>query len=249
LFSLLVTIGDVARPIPIMETDQALKKRSRLGDPDAQFRLGYRLAFRRLPALHNWHKAAEYWQAAAGNGHTRAQFYLGVCYEHGRGVPMDLSQALRWYRKAGMGGHAAAQYNIAFSYAHGSGLPRSPTNAIRWLRRAAKQGDADWLRALLGDNFFSEADCIYCLGGLENLEEFPHLRLLRIMMANRVTDDGLKYVKGLTELQDLVFIDTEVSNAAVEDLRKALPKTYIVVLHQFPKVSRKDYPPSASASK
>jgi hypothetical protein len=114
--------------------------------------------------------------------------------------------------------------------------------------RAEPFGPA-WLRALLGDNFFSEADCIYCLGGLENLEEFPHLRLLRIMMANRVTDDGLKYVKGLTELQDLVFIDTEVSNSAVGDLRKALPKTYIVVLHQFPKVSRKDYPPSASASK
>ena len=52
------------------------------------------------------------------------------------------------------------------------------------------------------------------------------------MMAIGVTDEGLEYVKGLNELQDLMFVNTKVSDTAVEDLRTALPKCYIVVLYQ-----------------
>ncbi len=118
------------------------------GDPDAQFRLAYRLAFGRGSNRPDWRKAAQYWRRAARSGHVRAQFYLGTCYEDGHGVRSNVSRAIQWYLKAAHQGHEVAQYNIAFSYLHGQGLRRSPAKAVKWYRLSALQGDADAQRDL-----------------------------------------------------------------------------------------------------
>jgi hypothetical protein len=136
------------------------------------------------------------------------------------------------------------QGQVSWDYQRVAGDPHS------WQPAGAIPFGPSWLRAILGDNFFSEVDCIYCVNGdLENLREFPRLRSLRLMSWG-VTDDGLDAVKTLTELRDLALIDTKVSDAAVNELHLALPKCYIMVTHQMPPVSRKDYPPiDAGASK
>ena len=48
-------------------------------------------------------------QTAANAGRIDAQFYLGICYYYGKGVPQDHAEAARWYRKAAEQGHANAQ--------------------------------------------------------------------------------------------------------------------------------------------
>jgi TPR repeat protein len=73
-----------------METTRVLKKRADHGDPDALFRLGYRLAYgRRRPRPIDWREVAYLWKQAARLGRSRAQFYLGVCYDNGLGTPQD----------------------------------------------------------------------------------------------------------------------------------------------------------------
>ena len=42
----------------------------------------------------------------AENGVPRAQFYLGVMYAKGQGVPQDYTEAVRWYRLAADHGDA-----------------------------------------------------------------------------------------------------------------------------------------------
>lgn len=42
---------------------------------------------------------------AVQQGNTRAMYYLGICYEYGRGVPKQCSSALEWYRRAEEKGH------------------------------------------------------------------------------------------------------------------------------------------------
>ncbi len=133
------------------------------------------------------------------------------------------------------------QGQVSWDYERVAGDPHS------WQPAGAVPFGPSWLRAILGDNFFSEVDCIYCFSGLENLREFPRLRSLRLMSLG-VTDDGLEAVKTLTELHDLALIDTKVSDAAVNDLHLALPKCYIAVIHQGamtngPGASHVDYPP------
>lgn len=45
-------------------------------------------------------KALTHFRAAAEAGYAGAEFKLGECYEHGRGVPVDLTLAKDWYDKA-----------------------------------------------------------------------------------------------------------------------------------------------------
>jgi uncharacterized protein len=77
----------------------------------------------------------------AQEGHSGAQFNLGVLYAAGLAVPQDFSQAARWYRRAAEHGHAMAQCNLGGLYETGDGVIQSDEAAIRWYRLAAEQGN------------------------------------------------------------------------------------------------------------
>lgn len=86
--------------------------------------------------------AVRLWRPLADQGDSSAQFWLGACYDLGRGVPADPAAAARWYRLAAEQGHANAQHNLANLYEVGQGVPPdyALTAAVTWYRRAADQG-------------------------------------------------------------------------------------------------------------
>src|ERR1700686_2373282 len=92
-----------------METTKTLRRRAREGDPDAQFRLGYCLAFNRARVRPNWKSAADWWDRAARSGHGRAYFYLGTGFYFGRGRARDAKLAAYLYRLAAAAGNEAAR--------------------------------------------------------------------------------------------------------------------------------------------
>ena len=75
--------------------------------------------------------------------HADAQYYLGLMYHNGRGVPRDSRIAVRWYSAAAEQGHANAQNNLGFIYDNGQGVPRNYADAVRWYTAAAEQGHAN----------------------------------------------------------------------------------------------------------
>jgi TPR repeat protein len=106
-----------------METTQTLRKRALQKDPDAMFRLGYRLAFGRgRPSRPNWPSIFTLWSGAAKAGHARAQFYLATIYENGKGVRRNMSRAIYWYTRAAKLGHETAMFNLGMSYRDGFGV-------------------------------------------------------------------------------------------------------------------------------
>jgi TPR repeat protein len=60
---------------------------------DNMFRLGYKLAFDTKSKNKKWNDIFALWYCAATNGHLRAQFYIGTCYDLGNGVKKSLSEA------------------------------------------------------------------------------------------------------------------------------------------------------------
>ena len=44
-------------------------------------------------------EAVHWYRKAADQGDAEAQFYLGVCYDNGQGVPKDETEAVKWYRR------------------------------------------------------------------------------------------------------------------------------------------------------
>ena len=77
----------------------------------------------------------------AERGDAIAQYNLGVMYAEGRGVPMDDTEAVRWYRLAAEQGDIVAQANLGLMYTEGRGAPMDDAEAVRWYRLAAEQGD------------------------------------------------------------------------------------------------------------
>jgi TPR repeat protein len=86
--------------------------------------------------------ALNFWRPLAEQGVAEAQFYLGILYENGQGVPQDHAEAPKWWRKAAEQGHVTSQWVLGFSYELGEGVPQDYTEAAKWFRKAAEQGDA-----------------------------------------------------------------------------------------------------------
>ena len=56
--------------------------------------------------------AAESFARQAENGEDDAQFFLGMMYHHGHGVPQDDAKALEWFQKAADQGYVVAHFTL-----------------------------------------------------------------------------------------------------------------------------------------
>ncbi|SFP49903.1 Sel1 repeat-containing protein [Sphingomonas rubra] len=84
-----------------------------------------------------WARAIAEWRPLAIQGDADAQFNLAQAYKFGRGVPVDLNQALAWFKRAADQGHRQAEdsYGIALFQSN-----RKP-EAFPYLDRSARRGE------------------------------------------------------------------------------------------------------------
>jgi TPR repeat protein len=88
-------------------------------------------------------KACSLLQPAAAAGNPNAQYYMGICYDFGRGVKTNHEEANAWYRKAAEQGQDDAQFNLGMSYQMGEGIEQDDKMAVYWFSQAAAHGDED----------------------------------------------------------------------------------------------------------
>jgi hypothetical protein len=81
-------------------------------------------------------------------GDAGAQYWLGVAYYQGQGVPQDFERAAKWIREAAEQGYAQAQLDLGYLYHGGQGVPQDDVQATLWVRRAAEQGFPPAIRVL-----------------------------------------------------------------------------------------------------
>uniref|UniRef100_UPI00288C61DE DUF4145 domain-containing protein n=1 Tax=uncultured Megasphaera sp. TaxID=165188 RepID=UPI00288C61DE len=86
-------------------------------------------------------KAIEWYQQVATQGNAEVQYYLGMCYEEGKGVTQDYAKAVAWYQKAADQGHAVAQYQLGICYEKGKGVTQDYEKAVDWYQKVATQGN------------------------------------------------------------------------------------------------------------
>jgi len=96
----------------------------------------------------------KYAKAKAETGDTKAQTYLGFCYENGLEVKKDYEEALKWFHKAAAQNYAEAQRNLGWCYYSGHGVKRDYAEAAKWYRKAADQNNAQ-AQCQLGDCYAS----------------------------------------------------------------------------------------------
>jgi len=81
------------------------------------------------------------WLPLAEQGDVSAQYFLGVMYSFGRGVPQNDAEAVKWYRKAAEQGVVPAQYNLGVMYYFGEGVSVNSIKAYMWWSLAMEQGN------------------------------------------------------------------------------------------------------------
>lgn len=87
-------------------------------------------------------EAVAIWRPLASGGSADAAFNLAQAYKLGRGVPMDLGEAQRFYERAARKNHLEAQTSLGFLLFQTG----NRAGALRWLKLAAEGGEP---RALL----------------------------------------------------------------------------------------------------
>lgn len=82
------------------------------------------------------------WRPLAEKGDVDAAFNLGQAYRLGRGVPMNLAEAQKWFETAARKGHVDAATSLGILLFQNG----NQVGSMRWLRMAAEAGEP---RALL----------------------------------------------------------------------------------------------------
>ena len=81
-------------------------------------------------------------EKAASQGYSKAQYNLGFCYEHGKGIEQNLGEASKWYYESALQGYAKAQHSLGLLYYKGQGVVQSDIEAFKWFYKSAVQGYA-----------------------------------------------------------------------------------------------------------
>jgi TPR repeat protein len=88
---------------------------------------------------HDVRYAVEWYEKAAENGHSRAQWLTGASCLEGVGTEKDLGKAKYWFQKSADQGDADGQYGLAGYYF----TVQDYKSSVEWLKKAAEQGHGE----------------------------------------------------------------------------------------------------------
>lgn len=82
------------------------------------------------------------WMEPAGNGSAEAQYYVARIHANGMdNVPINYSEAARWYQKASDQGYGEAKQELGYLYERGLGVEKDALRALNLQRNASGLGE------------------------------------------------------------------------------------------------------------
>ncbi|MBR3664175.1 MAG: sel1 repeat family protein [Desulfovibrio sp.] len=88
-------------------------------------------------------KAREIWEKLAAGGDAYAMNNLGILYDRGQGVAVDLGRALHWFGLSAKAGNPQGMSNYGWMLDQGRGMDPRPEEAARWYDQSARAGQAE----------------------------------------------------------------------------------------------------------
>lgn len=88
--------------------------------------------------LDEYEKAADMFQKAVEQKHSEAEYFLGLCYEHGLGVEHNMTKAGELFTRSATSGNIEACYRLANYYEQGlGGMTENEEMALQLIHKAA----------------------------------------------------------------------------------------------------------------
>jgi uncharacterized protein len=85
-------------------------------------------------------KAFEWFMVAAKQNHTESEYYVGLYYQNGKGIPVNIEQAIHWFEKAALKKDKNALYHLAMILIKQES--KDYKNIAKLLEQAAQQDHA-----------------------------------------------------------------------------------------------------------
>lgn len=104
-------------------------------------------------------KALAEFKVLADQGKPEAQYFMGLFYHNGFGVPRDQSESAQWFLKAARQGDARSQYYVGIMTEKGQGVEKDSVAAHMWLSLSAANPQTSY------------RDSIYTREAIEKLEK------------------------------------------------------------------------------
>ena len=120
--------------------EKYLIEKAEHGDIQAQLVLGFNYETGTNGFSQNYPKAIKWYEKAALQGDTLAQYSLGELYALGKGVRQSYTKAKQWFEKAAQQGDTLSQNTLGYMYEHRLGVEKNIDEAIKLYKKAADQG-------------------------------------------------------------------------------------------------------------
>ena len=89
-----------------------------------------------------YNRSLALWRPMATKGNPVAQNNLGIMYLDGKGVPQNMSEAVRYVSLSAAASSSLGQNNLGGLYRDGKGVPRDFRRAMQWFSASASQGNS-----------------------------------------------------------------------------------------------------------
>ncbi|EXX62345.1 uncharacterized protein OCT59_007117 [Rhizophagus irregularis] len=109
-------------------------------NPDYIFLLGY-FNYLGIETEIDEKKAFDLFISVSEQNHTLTQYYVGLCYEFGRGTVKNGKLAFEYYEKVANKGYASGKFKIGYFYKNGIGTNVNKQKTIELYKQAANLGN------------------------------------------------------------------------------------------------------------
>ena len=151
------------------------------------------------------------WILLGEDGDEKAQYFLGLIYYKGKGVPQDYKTALKWYTLSAEQGNKVAQYNLGVMYSFGLGVVPDYKTALKWYNLSSEQG------YVLAQYNLGR---LYYLGnGVKEKMVYAH------MWVNLASLNGFEMAEEINELLTEIMIPSQIQEAQ-RLARECMKKNY-----------------------
>jgi len=123
------------------QINDELKQKAKDGDAESQCILGWILTGKGRDET-----AVGWFKKAADQGHSEAQYELGIRYQYGRGFTQNDKEAVKWYKKAAEQGLAIARYDLEVMYLQGRGVTQDDDKADEWRIKADERNHKETVK-------------------------------------------------------------------------------------------------------
>ena len=131
----------------------AYKKAAEMGCTEAQDYLGnwYEEGENGLPV--DYQEAYRWYQKAAEQGDSYAQYDIGWLFDNGLGVKENKREAVKWFKRAASKNNVSAIYRLGLCYYFANGVGMDRREALKLFRKAAKDNHAGAI-CKIGDYYY-----------------------------------------------------------------------------------------------